>query len=96
MPESALTGRLGAASALRGLDDGDAAISWAPLPSSSYSIENAAFHSAPPGREVDFGIVPRTALRLSWAIFLASLREETRRFVPRHNAAEASRTAPDE
>jgi hypothetical protein len=49
------------------------------------SIEDAAVRSALPGREVYFGIVPRTALRLSWATFLASLREEKRRFIPRHN-----------
>ena len=26
------------------------------------------FRSAPTGLEIDFGIIPRTALRLSWAI----------------------------
>jgi hypothetical protein len=31
-------------------------------------------HSAPPGRETDYGLVPRTALRLSWAILLQPLR----------------------
>jgi len=33
------------------------------------------FHCIPTGREHPFGPLPRTALRLSWAIFLRSLRD---------------------
>jgi GntP family gluconate:H+ symporter len=41
-------------------------------------LDNAAFHRAPTGREIDFGHFPRAALRLPWAIFAASLREALR------------------
>jgi len=37
-------------------------------------LMNCLFAAPPPGREADFALVPRTALRLSWAILLLPLR----------------------
>ena len=51
----------------RGIEVGKRRLRFAPY-------EHGPFHRAPTGREADFGLVPRTALRLSWAIILRPLR----------------------
>jgi len=43
-------------------------------PTRSLLMNTAYFAAPPPGREADFALVPRTALRLSWAILLRPLR----------------------
>jgi hypothetical protein len=40
----------------------------------SLLMNTGYFAAPPPGREADFALVPRTALRLSWAILLRPLR----------------------